>query len=119
MTHVRTLPFYPPSNCKIERWHKSLKEECLRPGVPSSVEEARRMVAGYVDYYHRVRLHSASRYAAPLDRLEGQAEAIWTERDRKPEEARWQRQLRRQEASRDPWLQPRAMMGAAPAAGLN
>ena len=25
MTHVRTLPYYPQSNGKIERWHKSLK----------------------------------------------------------------------------------------------
>jgi len=26
MTHVRTSPYYPQSNGKIERWHKSLKE---------------------------------------------------------------------------------------------
>jgi transposase InsO family protein len=25
MAHVRTPPYYPRSNCKIERWHKSLK----------------------------------------------------------------------------------------------
>lgn len=25
MTHVRTRPFYPQSNGKIERWHKTLK----------------------------------------------------------------------------------------------
>jgi putative transposase len=24
MTHVRTSPFYPQSNGKLERWHKSL-----------------------------------------------------------------------------------------------
>jgi len=29
MTHVRTSPFYPQSNGKIERWHKSLKGECI------------------------------------------------------------------------------------------
>ena len=27
MTHVRTSPFYPQSNGKLERWHKSLKSE--------------------------------------------------------------------------------------------
>jgi len=32
MTHVRTSPFYPQSNGKIERWHKSLKGECIRAG---------------------------------------------------------------------------------------
>jgi putative transposase len=34
MTHVRTSPYYPQSNGKIERWHKSLKGECIRPGTP-------------------------------------------------------------------------------------
>jgi transposase InsO family protein len=28
MTHVRTSPYYPQSNGKLERWHKSLKSEC-------------------------------------------------------------------------------------------
>ena len=27
MTHVRTSPYYPQSNGKIERWHGSLKHE--------------------------------------------------------------------------------------------
>jgi putative transposase len=27
MTHVGTSPYYPQSNEKIERWHKSLKGE--------------------------------------------------------------------------------------------
>ena len=34
MTHVRTSPYYPQSNGKIERWHKSLKGECIRPRTP-------------------------------------------------------------------------------------
>jgi transposase InsO family protein len=34
MTHVRTSPFYPQSNGKLERWHKSIKTECIRP-VPT------------------------------------------------------------------------------------
>lgn len=30
MTHVRTSPYYPQSNGKIERWHKSIKSEAIR-----------------------------------------------------------------------------------------
>lgn len=30
MSHVRTSPYYPQSNGKIERFHKSLKTECVR-----------------------------------------------------------------------------------------
>jgi len=48
MTHVRTSPYYPQSNGKIERWHQTLKSECIRPGTPLSLEDARRLVSGYV-----------------------------------------------------------------------
>ena len=98
MTHVKTSPFYPQSNGKIERWHQSLKGECIRPGVPLSVEDAQRLVSRYVDYYNTVRLHSAIGYVTPLDKLLGREPQIFAERDRKLEEARRQRQLRRQEA---------------------
>jgi putative transposase len=98
MTHVKTSPFYPQSNGKIERWHQSLKRECIRPGVPLSLEDARRLVAGYIDHYNRVRLHSALGYVTPQDKLEGREKEIFAERDRKLEAARALRQERRQKA---------------------
>jgi putative transposase len=101
MTHVRTSPFYPQSNGKVERWHQSLKAECVRPGVPLSIEEALRLVGRYVDHYNRVRLHSAIGYVTPVDKLEGREQQIFAERDRRLEEARWQRQLRHQETLRE------------------
>ena len=67
MTLVRTSPFYPQSNGKIERWHKSLKGECIRPGTPLSLEDARRLVEGYVEHYNGVRLNSAIGYITPED----------------------------------------------------
>ena len=96
MTHVRTSPYYPQSNGKLERWHKSLKTECIRPGTPLSLDDARRLVSGYVDHYNRVRLHSSIGYVTPRDKLEGRAEAIWTQRDGKLEAARERRRLARQ-----------------------
>jgi transposase InsO family protein len=101
MTHVKTSPFYPQSNGKIERWHQSLKQECIRPGVPLSLEDARRLVAGYIDYYNQVRLHSALGYVTPQDKLEGKDKEIFAERDRKLEAARALRQERRQKARED------------------
>ena len=98
MTHVRTSPYYPQSNGKIERWHKSIKAECIRPGVPLSLEDAQRIVELWVTHYNTVRLHSAIGYVAPLDKLEGRAPQIFAERDRKLEQARLKRQQRRQEA---------------------
>ena len=99
MTHVRTSPYYPQSNGKIERWHKSLKGECIRPGTPLSLEDARRLVEGYVEHYNNVRLNSAIGYITPKDRLAGRQQEIHAERDRKLEAARKQGQIRRQRSA--------------------
>ena len=98
MTHVRTSPYYPQSNGKLERWHKSLKSECIRPGTPLSLADARRLIAQYVEHYNTVRLHSAIGYVAPKDKLEGRDKDIVAERDRKLHEARERRKARRQAA---------------------
>jgi transposase InsO family protein len=95
MTHVRTSPFYPQSNGKLERFHKTLKSECIRPGTPLCLEDARRLVAGYVQHYNTVRLHSAIGYVTPADKLAGKEKAIFAERDRKLDDARDKRQRRR------------------------
>lgn len=83
MTHVRTSPFYPQSNGKLERWHQSLKGECIRPKSPVSLGDARRLVAAYVTDYNTVRLHGAIGYITPQDHLLGHAEAIFAARRRK------------------------------------
>jgi len=88
MTHVRTSPYYPQSNGKLERWHQSAKVECIRPKTPLSLEDARRIVTEYVRHYNTVRLHSALGYITPNDKLAGRAEAIFTARDAKLEAAR-------------------------------
>jgi transposase InsO family protein len=105
MTHVRTSPYYPQSNGKLERWHKSLKSECIRPGTPLSLEDGRRLIQHYVDHYNQVRLHSAIGFVTPADMLAGRQPEIHTERDRKLEAARSQRQLRRQQAASNAELQ--------------
>ena len=96
MTHVRTSPYYPQSNGKIERWHKSLKCECTRPKTPLSLEDARRVVGEFVTEYNTVRLHSAIGYVTPQDMLEGRQAAIHAERGKKLEAAREERRQRRQ-----------------------
>lgn len=97
MTHVRTAPYYPQSNGKIERWHKTLKADAIRPGQPATLEEARTLVARWVQHYNTVRLHSAIGYLTPADFLAGRGPAIWAERDRKLEAARAARAIRRAE----------------------
>ena len=113
MTHVRTSPYYPQSNGKIERWHKTLKTECIRPGSPLSLEDALRIVGEYVDYYNNTRLNSAIGFVAPRDRLESRYKEIQAERDRKLETAREERRKRRQAARQTDELAARSAHSAA------
>jgi putative transposase len=96
MTHVRTAPYYPQSNGKIERWHKTIKTDAIRPSQPATVEEARALVARWVTHYNTVRLHSAIGYITPADFLAGRGPAIFADRDRKLEAAREVRRTRRE-----------------------
>ena len=88
MTHVRTSPFYPQSNGKLERWHRTVKHESIRPHCPLNVEDARRIVDEFVIYYNIKRLHSAIGYITPKDKLEGREQRIFADRDRKLKAAR-------------------------------
>lgn len=93
MTHVRTSPYYPQSNGKMERWYGSVKQECIRPKTPLNLEDARQLVADYVVHYNTSRLHSALGYITPKDKLEGREEQIRAARKRKMQQARQRRQM--------------------------
>jgi putative transposase len=95
MTHVRTSPYYPQSNGKLERYHRTIKSTAIRPNAPATLDEARRVVTTFVEHYNRVRLHSAIGFVAPYDKLAGREQHIWHERDRKLEQARERRRQRR------------------------
>jgi transposase InsO family protein len=94
MTHVRTSPFYPQSNGKIERFHQSLKAEAIRPLVPLDLDDAKRIVAQYVHTYNNERLHSALSYVTPADVLAGRQEEILHSREQKLVAARQARAQR-------------------------
>jgi putative transposase len=106
MTHVRTSPYYPQSNGKIERFHRTIKGDCIRTETPLTLEDAQRIVTRYVDYYNTVRLHSAIGYITPKDKLEGREKTIFAERDRKLTEARDRRKVKRQAALAMPCPEP-------------
>ena len=97
MTHVKTSPYYPQSNGKIERYHRTIKGDCIREKQIESVQDARRIVADYVKHYNEVRLHSAIGYVTPLTKLLGKEQEVFTSRDQKLEAARERRRERRQQ----------------------
>lgn len=93
--HVLTSPYYPQSNGKLERYHRTLKEQAIRPKTPLTLEDARRVVREFVEHYNTVRLHSALGYVTPQDRLAGRHIEIYATRDRKLEAAREARRRQR------------------------
>jgi transposase InsO family protein len=91
MTQVRTSPYYPQSNGKIERWHQTMKNESIRQKVPLSLEDARRIIGEFIEEYNERRLHSAIGWVTPSAKMAGKEEEIWRERDEKLEKARRER----------------------------
>ena len=93
MTHVRTSPYYPQSNGKIERWHQTIKKESIRPRCLLNLADAKRLVSDYVDYYNNDRLHSSLGYITPKDKMDGREKEIFKMRDQRLEAARERRKL--------------------------
>ena len=91
LSHVMTSPYYPQSNGKLERFHFTIKEECLRRKVPLDLEQAKRIVTEYIRHYNEERLHSAIGYITPLDKMLGRENEIFRVRDQRLEKAREER----------------------------
>lgn len=71
--HSKARVRHPQSNGKIERWHKTIKGECVRRTAMGVFDEAREVIAEYVKNYNETRLHSALNYLTPADYLKGSA----------------------------------------------
>ncbi|MGB9876125.1 MAG: IS3 family transposase [bacterium] len=91
LQHTRTSLAYPQSNGKIERFHQSLKQECLRKRSLIDLMDARKQIGEYIDYYNRKRLHSALFYLTPEDFLTGKVEERLKAREQKLRQAKWKR----------------------------
>jgi transposase InsO family protein len=90
MTHVRTSPYYPQSNGKVEGYIKTYRG-ALRYQMPVTLEEAISATEKVIRHYNVERLHSSLGYITPKDKLEGREKEIFAARDRKLEEARARR----------------------------
>jgi putative transposase len=59
-------PYTPEQNGMIERWFRSLKEECVWLHRFKNRDEAFVAIANWVDHYHGKRPHSALGYLTPI-----------------------------------------------------
>jgi len=83
LQHVRTSIAYPQSNGKIERYHRTIHEECLSTKSLINLDDARKQVADYIDYYNTKRLHSSLFYLTPDDFLNSRINKKLEERNTK------------------------------------
>ena len=91
LTHVRTSPYYPQSNGKLERFHFTFKDESIRKLIPLTLSDAQRIISEYIEYYNTTRLHSSIGFVAPFDKLQGKDVEIIKNRRRKLDEAKARR----------------------------
>lgn len=96
MTHVRTSFYYPQSNGKIERYHKTIKNECIRPKSIDSYDDALRIVSEFVEHYNNQRLCGAIGYITPECRLNGKHLDVFKDRELKLQVARERRKKLRE-----------------------
>ena len=56
MAHTRGKPYHPMTQGKIERWHRSMKNEILLENydLPGQLESA---IGRFVEYYNHQRYH--------------------------------------------------------------
>lgn len=95
MSHVRTSPYYPQSNGKLERYHRTIKGDCIRQQAIGSLDQAKELVTDFVANYNDNRLHSAIGYITPKDKLLGKEKEILAAREEKLAAARADRAKRR------------------------
>jgi len=88
--HIRTRPYHPMTQGKIERYHRSMKNLILLDNYYSPAElEAR--ISEWIYYYNNQRYHEAIDNVAPCDRFFGRDKKILEQRQRIKAETMQQR----------------------------
>lgn len=88
LQHIRTSIAYPQSNGKIERYHRTIHQECLMTTSLIDLDDARKQIAEYIDYYNTKRLHSSLFYLTPDDFMNGRVDEKINLRNTKLQQAK-------------------------------
>lgn len=91
LNHVKISVGYPQSNGKLERFHKTIKEEKIRKTAMLNEDDARKQIDEFIMYYNEERLHSGVYYLTPKEVFEGKMEMRIAERQKKLDTARERR----------------------------
>lgn len=77
--HIRSAPFHPMTQGKIERYHRSMKNVLLLEHYYSP-DELRERLTEWVAYYNHQRYHESLENVRPADAYWGRQEQIVAER---------------------------------------
>ena len=80
--HLRTAFRHPETIGKIERYHRTIKEEDVFPKAYADPFQAQEGIRGFVRYYNEERPHEALGNVTPEDRYAGREKAILARRER-------------------------------------
>lgn len=67
--HLLTAPRSPTTTGKVERFHRTLKDELVRGVVFDSVADAQSQIDSWVEYYNHQRPHQGIGMVAPVQRF--------------------------------------------------
>jgi len=81
MTHTRGRPYHPMTQGKIERYHRSMKNQILLENyyLPGQLEQR---LAEFVDYYNSRRYHESLNNLTPADVYFGRGQTILNRRSK-------------------------------------
>lgn len=81
MTHTRGRPYHPMTQGKIERWHRSMKNQILLENyyLPGHLESA---IDSFVAYYNHERYHESLKNLTPADVYYGRGARVLNMRQR-------------------------------------
>jgi transposase InsO family protein len=79
LKHVRARAHHPQTNGKIERWHRTAKDQ-ITLIMHTSPEQLREAIQRFVTYYNSERYHEALQNVAPDDVYFGHREGILRQR---------------------------------------
>ena len=90
MQHVHCSPHPPQTSGKLERFHETLKAR-TNLLVWASLEELRRAIAEFIEFYNPRRYHEGIGNVAPADVYYGQREEILKRREEQKRQTFYQR----------------------------
>jgi transposase InsO family protein len=79
--HVRSAPYHPQTQGKIERYHRTIKNviNLEHDYFPGELEKA---ITEFVEYYNYQRYHEAIDNLIPADMFYGKGKEIWVQREK-------------------------------------